>query len=436
MLPNLIPVVIILSLIPFRTQAQKTSTKPLDSTAYAAKDIIVHGARCTGYIKHDTFFLSDTRCRTILESAGLYATWEFEDFDGDGSKDILLVHGGNTPGLMDLYLYRTGANRFVPVRDFASFPAPERIKGTPYYYSYHHSGCADENWDSDLFYLQDFKAICLGNISGVVCTGDTHKEAAVSINKVRGNRLIFIRKYPISVIERYKDHKWGLIKQFWQRNYKLFLTKELLASKGYFITEKFAMDTAMHLPEVKESNDYIRRYSSDKRLLFPMLYGEPDSLHPYYWVAVGEDNGVCFVTHFTFYVYANSGRIVYSDPVEEVSVDLESWRKNRFKGRPKYLHGTYSGLWAETIRTYSFVSDHFCNFTTKMHFGYTSTKCRYTISDDTVFVKSLPAGKQKDKDFLSIKDTLYIGGNICLFDKNREYKYCKRTSDTLYSQDH
>gem|GEM_PF-5245252 len=34
-------------------------------------------------------------------------------------------------------------------------PPPQRINGTHYFYSYHKSGCADMDWDSDLFYIHN-----------------------------------------------------------------------------------------------------------------------------------------------------------------------------------------------------------------------------------------------------------------------------------------
>jgi hypothetical protein len=72
------------------------------------------------------------------------------------------------------------------------------------------------------------------------------------------------------------------------------------------ITESYAMDTVLGLPEIKEDDAYIRKTTKGKRHLSSMIYRESDSLHPYYWVVVvGEDNGMSFVTRFTFYVYKN-----------------------------------------------------------------------------------------------------------------------------------
>jgi hypothetical protein len=94
------------------------------------------------------------------------------------------------------------------------------------------------------------------------------------------------------------------------------------------ITESYALDTVLRLPEIKEANAYMMRgRAKDRRHLFSMIYGDPDSLHPYYWVVVGEDNGMCFVTHCTFYVYTNGGKILYHDNFSDSTMDLSTWRR-------------------------------------------------------------------------------------------------------------
>ena len=89
----------------------------------------------------------------------------------------------------------------------------------------------------------------------------------------------------------------------------------------------------IRLPEIREANAYMRRVTHGKRHLFSMLYGDPDQEHPYYWVVVGEDNGMSFVTHFTFYVYTNGRKIMYHDSFSDSTVDLKVWqRRVRRKG--------------------------------------------------------------------------------------------------------
>ena len=75
----------------------------------------------------------------------------------------------------------------------------------------------------------------------------------------------------------------------------------------------------------------MNRATKEKRHLLGMIYGDPDSLHPYYWVVIGEDNGMCFVTHFTFYVYTSGRKILYRDNFSDSTVDLSVWRRGRHR---------------------------------------------------------------------------------------------------------
>jgi hypothetical protein len=133
-----------------------------------------------------------------------------------------LDKGGNTPERFDLLLYVPATKSFRQIKNFENFPAPEKINGTKYYYSYHKSGCADANWDSDLFYINNFKAIRIGNISGRQCENSGIKDG-LYINKFRNEKKILFKTFNIDTINKYKDYKWGFIKEYWVKNYKLFL---------------------------------------------------------------------------------------------------------------------------------------------------------------------------------------------------------------------
>ncbi len=99
-------------------------------------------------------------------------------------------------------------------------------------------------------------------------------------------------------------------------------------ARRHVITKDEAIDMVMRLPEVRESNAYILKHSRDKRKLFSMIYGEPTKEQPYWWVAVGEDNGMCFVTHYGFLVSIRSGKIFYIDALQGTHIDLLTWRRN------------------------------------------------------------------------------------------------------------
>lgn len=96
----------------------------------------------------------------------------------------------------------------------------------------------------------------------------------------------------------------------------------------HHVTKKEAVDKVMSLPEVRESAADFRQKTKNKRKLFHLTYGEPDKDHPYWWIVVGEDNGMCFVTHLGFYVNARTGKIRYVETLEGKSISLKAWRES------------------------------------------------------------------------------------------------------------
>lgn len=100
---------------------------------------------------------------------------DFKDFNGDGYTDIIIRHLTNVPAIYELALYNSTKRKFILVQDFSNFPAPEKITNSNFYYSYHRSGCADANWDSDLFKIENNKAVRYGNIQGLGCEGEEKK---------------------------------------------------------------------------------------------------------------------------------------------------------------------------------------------------------------------------------------------------------------------
>lgn len=106
------------------------------------------------------------------------------------------------------------------------FPWAEKIGNTQYYYSYHRSGCADMNWDS---YINNYKKVKIGNISGQECDGTGTKNGPY-INKIMGEKRKELAKLPIHTIKQYKEYKWGFIKLYWYKNYKEVLVLNVWSS--------------------------------------------------------------------------------------------------------------------------------------------------------------------------------------------------------------
>ncbi len=154
-----------------------------------------------------------------LDIAG-FDKFYFTDFNSDGFKDIRITYFSNVPGVDVLLLYDKHTRTFKMLKDFIQFPSALRLPHTRYYYSYHRSGCADMNWDSDLFKIVNFKAIRLGNIKGLECGG----KEGIFITKAKGEILKAHKQFTISTISHYKNYKWGFIRNYWLHYYKEFIS--------------------------------------------------------------------------------------------------------------------------------------------------------------------------------------------------------------------
>ncbi|MBB5394843.1 hypothetical protein [Mucilaginibacter sp. AK015] len=166
--------------------------------------------------------LLNSKEEIIFRDSAYISDAKFKDFNNDGYKDIWIVRPGNVPGLRGLLLYNKTSKTFIEVTDFDRFPAPEAIKGTRYYYSYHRSGCADMNWTSDLFYLKNYKPVKIGTINGFECA-DSEIKNGIYIYRVIGGKNIKVKQMNITVINNHTNYKWGFVKDYWHQNYKLFL---------------------------------------------------------------------------------------------------------------------------------------------------------------------------------------------------------------------
>lgn len=172
-----------------------------------------------------TYQLGDSSC--LINSIGdtVIHDWHYQmgltqtDFNRDGVDDILIDYFP-VPPVQDLMMFNPETRRFVLVENFRDFPEPEPIRGTRYFYSYHRAGCADGAWVSDLFYIDNYKAIHIGHINGTECGGNT--KDGIYISKIKGKRKTPVVTFPIEMIYQYRRYKWGFIKAYWSKNYDFF----------------------------------------------------------------------------------------------------------------------------------------------------------------------------------------------------------------------
>lgn len=153
---------------------------------------------------------------TLIEKDYYPVDVNFIDFNEDGYTDIYLIFLSNTPRLNDLFLFDNQLKCFKKVEGFSKFPDAQRL-GKGFYYSYHRSGCADLNWDSDLFYIQDYKAIKVANIHAIGCEDDPKK--GIYIYDLTSSTPTIIDFVKLTVI---KGNKWNFIRKYWKKNKKKF----------------------------------------------------------------------------------------------------------------------------------------------------------------------------------------------------------------------
>ena len=168
---------------------------------------------------------SKTIKKDTLHSSGL-GGFEFTDFNKDGNPDILFTYIGNNSSY-HIYLFDDKTDEFKILYGFDRFPVAIQLKVNPkYYYSYHRAGCADMNWVSDLFYIDNFKTIQIGHIYGQGCDFEIKENPQViEIYKVFENdeeKKKLIKNLPyIKNIPKFAD-KWNFIEKYWNNNYRKF----------------------------------------------------------------------------------------------------------------------------------------------------------------------------------------------------------------------
>jgi hypothetical protein len=197
--------------------ANRTASTVIDGVTYKAtlngdeSLSIREGTKTVYYIKRADLYI------TFEKFAGL----EFKDFNGDGSPDLIISYNSNIPAVKDLILYDKRTKKFVQVTNFSNYPASVRIPNTGFYYSYHPSGCADMDWDSDLYKITKYKIIPLGTISGKGCES-SHEKLGIFIYKMLKKKERLIKTIPITALSQYNNNKQTFINNFWSGYVKLY----------------------------------------------------------------------------------------------------------------------------------------------------------------------------------------------------------------------
>jgi hypothetical protein len=168
------------------------------------------------------------RKKTIIDTldTGGLLNVELTDFNKDRFSDILITYIGNNPTYF-LYLFDPLQWRFRKLEGYDKFPDAVQVKSYPkFYYSYSRAGCADMNWVSDLFRIENYKAIQIGHIYGQGCDFEKDKNTQqVRVYKVLQNdenKTVLLQTIPYWKAVGYDDDKWDFIKAYWNKNFSTF----------------------------------------------------------------------------------------------------------------------------------------------------------------------------------------------------------------------
>jgi hypothetical protein len=149
-----------------------------------------------------------------LYTSGL-GSFEFIDFNKDSYPDIMVNYIGNNT-LRDLFLFDPVTNKFKKVQGFIDYSDSYQLKSDPeYYYSYDRAGCADLNWVSDFYKIENFKIIHLGHMYAQGCEDEPQ---GIEIYKILNND-----EHSKKLVERLPYLKeWQFIENYWNKNYSRF----------------------------------------------------------------------------------------------------------------------------------------------------------------------------------------------------------------------
>lgn len=188
-----------------------------DTSLFDVDTLTITGKKYIGFFNGKNYLMLNAKGDTLIKLKDDFMYSEFKDINNDGYTDVILHHSGNTPLVLELLLYVPALRRFRQVKNFSDFPDPVKIKGTKYYYSYHKSGCADLNWDSDLFYIENFRAIRIGNISGIGCGNTEEHKDGIYIHKSVAGKSDFLKCFHCKPSATMKSLNGALLKNTGQK---------------------------------------------------------------------------------------------------------------------------------------------------------------------------------------------------------------------------
>lgn len=164
------------------------------------------------------YCLLDEKGDTLLKWADYYHREELVDFNLDGYTDVRVwIFSNNTQ--CENFLFDTASRKFRHIKN--CWLDIERMKGTPYFYSYDGAGCADMNWESHLSKIENWALEEVGLMDVHAC-GD--KQDGIRVYKIsEEGKDSLILSMPVKKWDNNgKNNKFAFAKAYWQKNHKAF----------------------------------------------------------------------------------------------------------------------------------------------------------------------------------------------------------------------
>jgi len=194
---------------------EQTKINQEDRFYFDCKKQIINEIEFEACIKRPgNFTIKNSERKIIYSHKDNPFDFEFSGFNGDEFPDIKMNYASNTPGLQELLLFDIKTNEFREVKSFNKYPNSKRINDSDFYYSYHGSGCADNDWGSELYKIVENEITELGKIQGLGCL--ENDKNGIYIYKVNGSKKQLL-KYTKRE-QGYWKEKWDYIEKYWTEN--------------------------------------------------------------------------------------------------------------------------------------------------------------------------------------------------------------------------
>lgn len=163
------------------------------------------------FCREDNYYgcVTNEKNDTVFKDSNIEAKPRFIDFNKDGVTDIMFK--SNVGDEYDFIVFDIESKSFKKIKDFDKYPAPIKMGNSNYYYSYYHEGCADHCWGSDLFYIKDYRAVRIGNISKSI--DEDGKEFLMSCT-IRNEMKLIFKQYDQKTMNECEKNKWKFLADF------------------------------------------------------------------------------------------------------------------------------------------------------------------------------------------------------------------------------